>query len=105
MGHQKIKEVSQHTHAHCNTLPTTCPSPPPPPTDGHVTCSSVGLDATIDVPHKPEGCIERNSPQDQEEDVAGKQCVAKVFNGLQEPVHIGPLVVVKDGVDEDKTTC
>ena len=66
---------------------------------------SVHLEVAVDVPHKGEGGHERDSAQHEEEGVAAEESVAKELHSLQSAIHVRPLCVVEDGVDQHKQPC
>ena len=66
---------------------------------------SVHLEVAVDVPDEGEGGQEGHSPQHEEEGVAAKQSVPKELDGLQSPIHVGPLQVVEQGIDQYEQPC
>ena len=58
----------------------------------------------VDVSHEGERGSEGDGPEHQEEDVAGKEGVAKELNGLQRAVHVRAVVVVEQSVDKHEQT-
>ena len=64
----------------------------------------VHLEVVVDVSHEGERGGEGDGPEHQEEDVAGKEGVAKELDGLQRAVHVRAVVVVEQSVDKHKQT-
>lgn len=64
--------------------------------------SLVHFDILVDVANKLEGREERHSAKCEEEDVADQYGVSKVLQGLQGPIHVGPLVEVEHGIAKDE---
>ena len=60
--------------------------------------SSVHLDVDVNVSNEFQRRNERDGAEHQEEDVAGKERVAKELDRLQSTRHVGPLEIVEERV-------